>query len=52
MYLGGMFRFKNITEDGTELTADAPNKHSAQLISEGDTVTLSWRPTDISVLIE
>ncbi|MBC94354.1 MAG: spermidine/putrescine ABC transporter ATP-binding protein [Rhodospirillaceae bacterium] len=52
MYLGGMFRFKNITEDGTELTADAPNKHSAQSISEGDTVTLSWRPTDISVLIE
>tara|TARA_B100000530_G_scaffold336654_1_gene292089 strand:+ start:1624 stop:2751 length:1128 start_codon:yes stop_codon:yes gene_type:complete len=52
MYLGGMFRFKNITEDGTELTADAPNKHSAQSISEGDTVTLSWRPADISVLIE
>ncbi|MDG2313082.1 MAG: ABC transporter ATP-binding protein [Alphaproteobacteria bacterium] len=52
MYLGGMFRFKNITEDGTELTADAPNKHTAQSISEGDTVILSWRPADISVLVE
>jgi spermidine/putrescine ABC transporter ATP-binding subunit len=52
MYLGGMFRFKNTTEDGTELTADAPNKDTAQSISEGDTVTLSWRPNDLSVLLE
>tara|TARA_B100000029_G_scaffold516322_1_gene628687 strand:+ start:15314 stop:16435 length:1122 start_codon:yes stop_codon:yes gene_type:complete len=52
MYLGGMFRLKTITEDGTELTADTPISSKAQSISEGDKIKISWNPNDLSVLLE
>ena len=52
MYLGGMFRFETITAEGTELTSDVPNSEGARLISEGDTIHLSWRPDSLSVLLE
>ena len=52
MYLGGMFRFETITAEGTELTSEVPNSEGARLISEGDTIHLSWRPDSLSVLLE
>lgn len=52
MYLGGIFRFVTRTGDDVLLTADVSNMKTARPVAEGDSVYLSWRPADLSVLLE
>ena len=52
IYMGGVFRLETRTDAGAILTADVPTSGDARGIGEGDRVHLTWRPGDVSVLLE
>ena len=52
IYMGGVFRLETRTDAGTILTADVPTTGETRGIGEGDRVHLTWRPGDVSVLLE
>ena len=52
MYLGGMFRFETVTQEGLTLTADMQQGEQSKLIKEGDKIELFWEPESLAVLLE
>jgi len=51
-YMGGFLRFRVITDQGREVTADVPMTPGSRTIGEGASVVMTWGLEDATVLAE